>query len=83
MAKSQELESGVDVDEEPSAEWGWHGGFPRGELIMGWASVAILLTFLIGNHTGRVEDVWLVGLAAVMAYGLVKHSRRKRHAWRR
>jgi hypothetical protein len=73
----------VDPQDEPSAEWGWHGGFPRGMMIAGWASVFILLVMNIGNHTGRIENLWLTGIAIVMAIGLVLHSVRKRHAWRR
>jgi hypothetical protein len=73
----------VDPAEEPSVQWGWHGGFPRGMMIAGWFSVAALLLMLIGNHQGRTEDLWLVGLAVVMAVGLVMHTLRKRHAWRR
>ncbi len=53
----------VDPRDEPSAEWGWHGGFPHGELIAGWSVVVILLLFLIGNHQGRTEDIWLIGFA--------------------
>lgn len=73
----------VDPQDEPSAEWGWHGSFPRGQTVAGWVSVVFLLTMLIGNHEGATEDVWLVGLAAFMAFGLVLHAVRKRHAWRR
>ena len=73
----------VDPEEEPSVEWGWHGGFPRGMLVAGWFSVAALFAMLIGNHEGRTEDLWLVGVAVVMAAGLVMHSVRKRNAWRR
>jgi hypothetical protein len=73
----------VDPQDEPSVEWGWHGGFPRGMMIAGWASVVILLLFTIGNHEGRTEDLWLIGSAVVMALGLVLHSVRKRNAWRR
>jgi Protein of unknown function (DUF2631) len=73
----------VDPQDEPSAEWGWHGGFPRGMLVAGWATVLILLAFNFGNHQGRIENLWLTGLAIVMAIGLVLHSVRKRHAWRR
>jgi hypothetical protein len=73
----------VDPQDEPSVEWGWHGEFPRGMLIAGWASVFIILVMNIGNHTGRVENLWLTGIAIVMAIGLVLHSVRKRHAWRR
>ena len=73
----------VDPQDEPSAEWGWHGGFPKGMVIAGWVSVFILLAMNIGNHTGRVENLWLIGIALVMAVGLVLHSARKRTAWRR
>jgi hypothetical protein len=73
----------ADPPDEPSVEWGWHGSFPRGEVIAGWVCVVILLLFLIGNHTGRVEDLWLIGLAVVMAIGLIMHSVRRRNAWRR
>jgi uncharacterized protein DUF2631 len=73
----------VDPEDEPSAAWGWHGGFPRGMVIAGWISTAIVLLMIIGNHTGHVEDLWLVGTAAVMAGGLVRHSLRQRYSWRR
>jgi hypothetical protein len=73
----------VDPQDEPSAEWGWHGGFPRGMMIAGWFVVIALLTMLIGNHQGRTEDLYLIGLAALMAFGLVLHTVRKRNAWRR
>jgi hypothetical protein len=73
----------VDPQDEPSAEWGWHGGFPRGEVIAGWVCVVILLLLMVGNHIGRTEDLWLIGLAAVMAIGLIIHSVRRRNAWRR
>jgi hypothetical protein len=52
-------------------------------LIAGWVTVFILLVMNLGNHQGRVENVWLTGLAIVMAIGLVLHSVRKRTAWRR
>ena len=76
-------EPAVHPEDEPSVEWGWHGGFPRGSLIAGWVSVVIILSMLVGNHDGRVEDVWLIVIAAAMAFGLVRHSMRRRHAWRR
>jgi hypothetical protein len=73
----------VDPKDEPSAEWGWHGDFPRGKMIAGWVTVAILLAMLVGNHEGRTEDLWLIGFAVVIAGALVRESVRKRHAWRR
>jgi hypothetical protein len=75
----------VDPRDEPSVGWGWHGGFPRGSVIAGWSVVVILLlmNFTNNNATGAVANLWLTGLALVMAIGLVMHSVRKRTAWRR
>jgi hypothetical protein len=73
----------VDPLDEPSAQWGWHGGFPRGSVIAGWVSVVILLLLTIGNHEGSTEDIWLVGAAVLIAFGLILHAIRRRHAWRR
>jgi hypothetical protein len=73
----------VDPDEEPSAEWGWHGSFPKGSLIAGWVVTVLMFVMLIGNHTGRTEDLWLVGVGVVMAAALIGQTLRKRNAWRR
>jgi Protein of unknown function (DUF2631) len=75
----------VDPHDEPSVGWGWHGGFPRGMLLAGWAVVLILLAmnFTNNNLTNNTANVWLTGLAIVMAIGLVMHSVRKRTSWRR
>ena len=83
--KTRELERRPtgDPHDEPSAEWGWHGGFPRGMVIAGWVVVVALIAMNFGNHQGRVEDIWLIAIAVVMAIGLVMHSIRKRNAWRR
>jgi hypothetical protein len=75
----------VDPHDEPSVDWGWHGGFPRGSMIMGWFSVLALLAmnFTNNNFTNNTANVWLTGLAILMALGLIAHSVRKRTAWRR
>jgi hypothetical protein len=75
----------VDPEEEPSAAWGWHGGFPRGSVIAGWISVAslIAMNFTNNNGDGYVANIYLSCIAAGMAVLLVRHSRRKRHFWRR
>lgn len=84
LAKQGErLPGTVDPADEPSAEWGWHGGFPRGSLIAGWFSVFAMLIMLIGNHQGRVEDIWLIVIALVMAIGLGMKTVKERHSWRR
>jgi Protein of unknown function (DUF2631) len=74
----------VDVHEEPSAEWGWHGTFPRATQVAGWFSALVLvLMALVGNHQGHVEVVWLLGLAALMAIMLIFDAVRRRRSWRR
>jgi Protein of unknown function (DUF2631) len=75
----------VDPEEEPSAEWGWHGGFPRGSVIAGWVVVVILILFNFTNNnlTNNTANVWLTCLAVGMAIGLIMHSIRQRNAWRR
>ncbi|OLT00812.1 hypothetical protein BJF90_33570 [Pseudonocardia sp. CNS-004] len=75
----------VDPAEEPSAEWGWHGGFPRGMVIAGWVVVLILIAmnFTNNNLSNNTANVWLTGIAIAMAIGLVMHSIRQRTSWRR
>jgi len=75
----------VDPRDEPSAQWGWHGDFPRGKVIAGWISVVILiaLNFSNNNNDGYVANIYLSSIALLMAIGLIMHSRRRRHFWRR
>lgn len=73
----------VDPVEEPSHEWGWHGGFPRGTRIAGWVVAAIMFLMLIGNHEGRVEDLWLIGTGLALVGALIYDQIRRRTAWRR
>lgn len=80
----------IDPAEEPSVEWGWHGGFPKGTQVMGWFSVVACLAMLIGNHQGilsgghfKTEDGFLVFIAAILVIGLLIDLRKKRTAWRR
>ncbi|GGM39147.1 hypothetical protein GCM10012275_07580 [Longimycelium tulufanense] len=82
---TQELEKRPTVDpaEEPSAEWGWHGTFPRGIQIAGWLTALVMLAMLIGNHEGRTEDLYLVLIAVTMAGMLVWDIVRRRTSWRR
>lgn len=76
--------SAVDPHEEPSAEWGWHGTFPRAREIAGWfvAIVFIIMAF-VGNHVAQTERLWLLGIAALMIIVLVGTRVRQRTSWRR
>jgi len=73
----------VDPHEEPSAEWGWHGTFPRGTQIAGWFTAIAMFAMLIGNHQGNVENVWLICIGVALVAALVYDLVRRRTAWRR
>jgi hypothetical protein len=75
--------STVDPHDEPSAEWGWHGSFPKGTRIAGWFVAFAMFIMLIGNHKGRTEDVWLIGIGAGLILLLVIDQIRRRTSWRR
>lgn len=67
---------GISSLDEPSVGWGWHQHSRKVGQIVGWAFVAFLLCLLVGNHRGRVEDVWIVLVAASLATGLVMAARK-------
>lgn len=74
----------VDPHEEPSAEWGWHGRFPRGREIGGWISaVALFLMAFVGNHIAGTERIWLLGIGILLVVLLVGSRVRQRTSWRR
>jgi hypothetical protein len=64
---------GVDPEREPSADWGWHGTFPRAGPIAGWCTAFALFTMLIGNHRSHVEDVYLIGFGTLLVVMLISH----------
>ncbi|WP_199430283.1 DUF2631 domain-containing protein [Qaidamihabitans albus] len=84
-SKAVEKRTGADVDprDEPSAEWGWHGSFPKITRAGGWLVALVLFAMLIGNHESRTEDIWLIGLGGSIVIALLWDMRRRRTAWRR
>ncbi|WP_405139098.1 DUF2631 domain-containing protein [Nocardia sp. NBC_01388] len=64
----------VDTAEVPSAAWGWSGESRRTFRAAGWVVVVILLAMLIGNHKGKIEDIYLVGFAVAIAGILIRDS---------
>lgn len=82
-SKAVEKRPEVDPHDEPSVKWGWHGSFPKATRIAGWFSVVALLLMLKGNHENNTENVWLVGLAILLALALVLDIRKQRTAWRK
>jgi hypothetical protein len=84
-SNSRELAKRPEVDplDEPSAEWGWHGGFPNGSRIAGVVVAILLPLLLIGHQVSWTEILWLVIPAAAVLLGVIGSTIRQRHAWRR
>ena len=74
----------VDPHDEPSAEWGWHGSFPRAKIIAG---------VICHPDPDRVpvrpvpepapRYLWLVGTALVLVFMIWRQVVAQRNAWRR
>ena len=75
--------SEVSPLDEPSAEWGWHGAFPKGTVIGGVVTILICAAFFIGPYQSRTQDLWLLGIIIVIIGGIVAQVIRKRNSWRR
>ncbi|WP_102143495.1 DUF2631 domain-containing protein [Mycobacterium hubeiense] len=84
MANTEvERYTGVDVEDVPSAEWGWSKENPRIIHIGGLLAVAFLLMMLRGNHVGRVEDFFLIGFAALLLFAIGRDWWMRRRGWTR
>ena len=71
----------LEPHERPE-DWGWHQEFKVLPRVLGWLAVISLLLMLIGNHTGRVENLWVLATAAVIVAMLIRDQIRRRKAWR-
>jgi Protein of unknown function (DUF2631) len=82
---STEVERYTDVDtaDVPSAQWGWSKINYRTWHIAGACGILFLLAMLHGNHTGHVEDFFLIGFAAVGTIILVRDIWGRRRGWLR
>ena len=71
MANTEvERHTGVDVEDVPSAQWGWSKQNPLAIQIGGILAGLFMLAMLRGNHVGHVEDVFLV-VFALTIFGIV------------
>jgi len=83
VPKSSEIRTAVSPDDEPSVEWGWHGGFPKGTVIGGVITIILCLAFIPGPYQSRTQDIWLIAIAIGIALCIVGHVIRRRNSWRR
>jgi hypothetical protein len=82
-SREVEKRSAVDPRDEPSAEWGWHGSFPKGKIIAGVISIILLIVFLFGPYQSHTQVLWLGGIALVIAFMIWRQVVAQRNAWRR
>jgi len=64
--------SEVDTADVPSAAWGWSKITPRTWYALGIFIVVFLLGMMHGNHVGHVENWFLTGFAAIVAFAIVR-----------
>ena len=70
------------VEHERPEEWGWHGETGRAGRIGVVIAILWTLAYLVGNHEGRVEDLWILGIVLGLVLILVWDWRRRKNAWR-
>lgn len=75
--------SRIVPEDEPSAEWGWHGGFPKGTIAGGVLTIVLCLAFVPGPYQSKTQYLWLGGIALLVLLGIIGHVIRKRNSWRR
>lgn len=82
MANTEvERHNGVDVEDVPSAAWGWSYMSPRLVQIGGLLSAAFLLIMMRGNHVGKVEDWFLIGFAVLIVVAVARDWWLRRRGW--
>jgi hypothetical protein len=78
-----ERHTGVDVEDVPSAEWGWSKENHRLIRIGGLLAAGFMLLMLRGNHVGHVEDWFLIAFAALIVIVVVRDWWLRRRGWTR
>ncbi len=78
-----ERHDGVDEADVPSAKWGWSKINHRTWYGVGVFAIGFLLLMMRGNHVGKVEDVFLVAFAVVIAVILIRDIWGRRRGWLR
>jgi Protein of unknown function (DUF2631) len=78
-----ERHTGVDVEDVPSANWGWSKENYRWIHIGGILSAIFTLAMLRGNHVGKVEDVFVIFFALVILVIVGRDWWMRRRGWSR
>ena len=72
-----------DVQDVPSAEWGWSKENHRLIHIGGLLAGIFLLAMMRGNHVGKVEDIFLIGSALLIFAVVGRDWWLRRRGWHR
>ena len=80
-------EAVVRTDAHPIAherpeEWGWHGEMGKWGRRLAIIPILFNTAYLVGNHEGRMEDLWLIAITGLMVLILVWDYFRRKNAWR-
>jgi hypothetical protein len=60
------------ASEEPVTSPDQHKPTPlKAARIVGVIAIVMMVLMTLGNHEGRVEDIWLLGIAGLMTFILV------------
>jgi hypothetical protein len=70
------------VTHERPEDWGWHHQMGKGGRIALVIPIVFLIVMIFGNHQGKVEDIYLLGSAALLVLILLWDIRRRKNAWR-
>jgi hypothetical protein len=70
-----------DVEDVPSAEWGWSKENIRVIHIGGVLSAIFLLVMMHGNHVGHVEDGFLIAFAVLILVAVGRDWWLRRRGW--
>jgi hypothetical protein len=76
-----ERHTGVDVEDVPSAEWGWSKENHRLIHIGGLLSAAFMILMMHGNHVGHVEDGFLLVFAVLIVIAVARDWWLRRRGW--
>ncbi len=82
MANTEvERHAGVDIEDVPSAEWGWSKENPTLLHIGGIVAALFLLAMTHGNHVGHIEDWFLISFAALILFFVGRDWWMRRRGW--
>ena len=70
------------VEHERPEDWGWHHEWRRSAPVIGWVMTIVMALMVFGNDRGDSSTVWLLGIAAVMAFMLIRDRIRRKNSWR-